>query len=492
MSSSRPIHSSRGGHSGPPAPASVAEAFFDNASAPRVSTDAVTAKAIQDQHPGVPLTIVPEWNCSLQAYAAAGYATIEPAQHTTSESGTYPESLKWSVFVPPLKRLDGGTGVVANEYFFKSFVYKWQNLTFLVYLVDGRDGESAYPQVRNQYILGDAGAARTLIGTIGRYESVLHDEIWVFNSGYWQKDPLLYQSVMKARWDDVILDKELKEDLIDTVQRFYNSREQYQRLRVPWKRGIIFYGPPGNGKTISIKATMHTLYGRDPPVPTLYVKSLVSFMPPEYSIEEIFSKARQQAPCYLVFEDLDSLVTDQVRSFFLNAVDGLAENEGILMIGSTNHLDRLDPGIAKRPSRFDRKYLFPNPDFGQRVRYCHFWQRKLADNKDIEFPDAICDAVAKITDDFSFAYIQEAFVSALLSVARDNEGVDAGDLVSWEDMQELQDQWDLLELNDGGSASAAPTPQKKKNLDDYILWRKLKHQIELLRKELGNEDDDSI
>lgn len=61
---------------------------------------------------------------------------------------------------------------------------------------------------------------------------------------------------------------------------------------------------------------------------------------------EIFNKARQFAPCYLVFEDLDSIVSDQVRSYFLNEVDGLKSNDGIFMIGSTNHLDRLDPGIS--------------------------------------------------------------------------------------------------------------------------------------------------
>lgn len=60
----------------------------------------------------------------------------------------------------------------------------------------------------------------------------------------------------------------------------------------------------------------------------------------------IFQKARQFAPCYLVFEDLDSIVSDQVRSYFLNEVDGLKNNDGIFMIGSTNHLERLDPGIS--------------------------------------------------------------------------------------------------------------------------------------------------
>lgn len=67
---------------------------------------------------------------------------------------------------------------------------------------------------------------------------------------------------------------------------------------------------------------------------------------PEFAISQIFLKARQFAPCYLIFEDLDSLVSDSVRSYFLNEIDGLKSNDGIFIVGSTNHLDRLDPGIS--------------------------------------------------------------------------------------------------------------------------------------------------
>ncbi|KIW90464.1 uncharacterized protein Z519_09110 [Cladophialophora bantiana CBS 173.52] len=474
-------------HNAQEAMESVSGAFFRNATASRVDTDAVIFDTISNAHPGVPITIVPEFNCNLKAYAAAGHASIEVLEQSNIDPKIWPDSLRWTLFLPPVKRMDGGNGIVAEEVFFESYIYKWGNLTFLVYFVDGRDGLLSYPQVRNQYILGDKAAARTLVATVGRWESILHDEVWVFDKGYWQKDALLYRSIMKSRWEDVILDKELKDDLIDTVQRFFDSREQYSHLGVPWKRGVIFYGPPGNGKTISIKATMHTLYSRDPPVPTLYVKSLVSFFPPEFSIDTIFQKARQEAPCYLVFEDLDSLVTDQVRSFFLNAVDGLSENDGIFMIGSTNHLDRLDPGIAKRPSRFDRKYLFDNPTFQQRVQYCKYWQKKLRDNKEIEFPDEICPAAAKITDDFSFAYIQEAFVTALLEIARETDGGGrGGETTSGKDekMEELHEQWDLLEIDCGGRVDAL---LRDKDLNDYILWRKLKHQIELLRRQISKE-----
>ena len=72
-------------------------------------------------------------------------------------------------------------------------------------------------------------------------------------------------------------------------------------------------------------------------VQSLYVKSLTGYGGPERSLNTIFQKARSVAPCVLIFEDVDSLVTDGVRSYFLNEVDGLERNDGILIIGSTNH-----------------------------------------------------------------------------------------------------------------------------------------------------------
>ena len=77
---------------------------------------------------------------------------------------------------------------------------------------------------------------------------------------------------------------------------------------------------------------------RPKPIPTLVVKTLAQrSFGPQMSVRQIFTKARQIAPCLLLFEDVDSLVTDQVRSYFFNEVDGLEDNEGILMIASTNH-----------------------------------------------------------------------------------------------------------------------------------------------------------
>lgn len=224
---------------------------------------------------------------------------------------------------------------------------------------------------------------------------------------------------------------------------------------------------------------------------------------PQFAINEVFTKAREFAPCYLVFEDLDTIITEDVRSYFLNEVDGLKNNDGIFMIGSTNHLDRLDPGISvrkpryirpsrpslhyimsyleqqKRPSRFDRKYLFPDPNLEQRVSYCHFWQTKLKDNKNIEFPDKLCEAIAGITDEFSFAYMQEAFVAALLAIAR-NDKPHSEDAEN-DDMrltQELADDWvEVLDQSIEGEA----------DLEKLVLWVEMKRQIEILREGMEQE-----
>ena len=89
-------------------------------------------------------------------------------------------------------------------------------------------------------------------------------------------------------------------------------------------------------------------------------------------------------------------------------MDGLDNNDGILLIATTNHLDRLDNSVKNRPSRFDRKYLFDDPDEMERRLYCGYWQRKLAYNKRVLFPDSLADEIAKKSDGLSFAYLKEA------------------------------------------------------------------------------------
>ncbi|KAK8053197.1 hypothetical protein PG996_012498 [Apiospora saccharicola] len=132
----------------------------------------------------------------------------------------------------------------------------------------------------------------------------------------------LWKSVQDASWDDVILDPRTKSKLQQDIQGFFDSRPTFQRLKIPWKRGVIFHGVPGNGKTLSIKALIRNLAQKTPPVQALYVRSLDSCSGPKLSMQQTFQKARRMAPCLLIFEDFDNLVANKTRRYFLNEVDG--------------------------------------------------------------------------------------------------------------------------------------------------------------------------
>ncbi|KAG9550002.1 P-loop containing nucleoside triphosphate hydrolase protein, partial [Aureobasidium melanogenum] len=426
--------------------------YFEHASARRVDTNAVLVEAIRREYPQLHLTVTPTYSCNLLAFAASGKAAAAPIDKEN-------DRLYVQHFSPPAKRLNGDNGRLVEDVRFGKFLIDWAGKEYVVYVAEGRDGQEAYPQVRNQYILSSSvQATEKLLLEAGRFTSSVDGAVLVFDKGYWQKSRELWESIQEAEWSNVILDEDMKKDLIRDVETFFDNQDTYRKLKVPWKRGEIFWGPPGCGKTISIKALMHSLYKRKDPVPTLYVRSLAGYGGPEASLATIFGQARRYAPCFLIFEDLDAIITDQTRSYFLNEVDGLTSNDGIFMVGSTNHLDRLDPGISKRPSRFDRKYLFPNPNHEQRVMYAQFWQRKLKDNKEIEFPDKLCEAVSSITDGFSFAYMQEAFVASLLALATS-------------DKEEGHHDTDL---------------------DKLPLWQQLKKQIKILRNELDQDPGEAL
>ena len=126
----------------------------------------------------------------------------------------------------------------------------------------------------------------------------------------------------------------------------------------------------------------------------------------------------------------------------------------------------------KRPSRFDRKYFFPDPDKEQRTAYAHFWQRKLSDNDDIAFPDELCGAIADITDEFSFAYMQEAFVASLLAIARQENKVGSTPAVS-DDLTE--------DLGDDDWVGVVSNRRLDGDLEDLVLWKEMQRQVKILR-----------
>ncbi|KAJ6515720.1 P-loop containing nucleoside triphosphate hydrolase protein [Mycena sanguinolenta] len=322
-----------------------------------------------------------------------------------------------AVFVPGARINGKATGRLVDLPEFAAFVGAWDKYDYMVYVFTyplGLGTMTLYAILHQ----GPKERGRELVLNAGLWNDSLHEEIWVFNPSiwpFWQKDHALWLSIQSADWKDVILDESFKKDLQKDVYGFFKSEPIYKDLAIPWKRGIIMHGPPGNGKTISIKVIMKTCdaLGFAP----LYVKSFHSWAGEEYAMQVAFDKARQMSPCVMVLEDLDALINDDNRSFFMNQLDGLQGNDGLLVIGTTNHFDRLDPGLSTRPSRFDRKYKFDDPTRDERVLYIKYWQDKLKDNKAIDFPDSLVDEAADQTEQFSFAYLKEAFVSCLVTLA---------------------------------------------------------------------------
>ncbi|KZV77177.1 P-loop containing nucleoside triphosphate hydrolase protein [Peniophora sp. CONT] len=298
------------------------------------------------------------------------------------------------------------------------FKLTWKDKHFILYILRIPRGTVFFTQF---FLLheGPEEPSRQLLLTAGLYQNELHNEIWQFKDGFWEKSATLWKDIQAADWKDVILEADFKKTVKKDVYGFFESREMYKRFKLPWRRGVIMHGPPGNGKTISVKAIMKdcAAYGYTP----LYVKTFKNFRGDEYAIQAIFDKARESSPSVIVLEDLDSHITDQNRSYFLNQIDGISGNDGILVLGTTNHFERLDPALSTRPSRFDRKFLFDDPDRPSRRLYVQYWQDQLADSDEITFPVSLAEEIADSTDKFSFAYLKEVFVSSLVTLMKERE-----------------------------------------------------------------------
>lgn len=500
----------------------VFQDFKDHCGAHRVETQLVVLELLRSRHPDFHVTCIPQHKCDLFGYAAAGHATA------TLDGDDSLDTMRYYSEQGP--RLEKKPGILRDGVRFGRWRYTWKHSEYLVY-------EHLIPEPFRRptvvfYVLsplisgvikdGHLSTTDELLLAVGAWSTELHEEIYVMDEGDWTKSKDLWKSVQGCSWDEVILDSDMKASLIEDVHGFFNNRQLYKMLSVPWKRGVILHGVPGNGKTISIKALINALSSRPDPIPSLYVKSFDSCRGSKFVIQAIFSHARTMAPCLLVFEDLDSLVTDETRSYFLNEVDGLQANDGILMIGSTNHLDALDPAISKRPSRFDRKYHFQLPGEQERIAYCQFWRRKLADSKMVDFQDDLCPIIAKMTESFSFAYLKELFVCALLTVARGGS-VEEEEVVSDKEASPKDSNTSDTTPDNGlvvvesadvikqaseetqESATAKTTavevaPQKKilvpeveipAHLQDNVLLKVIRGQIKMLLEEMDNTKENS-
>ncbi|KAK9372035.1 P-loop containing nucleoside triphosphate hydrolase protein [Lipomyces chichibuensis] len=407
-----------------PAPDSVAasnwmDAALDNAYAGRTAnTHYRLFELVKKQHPNSQILSLDDPNFDLTGFLASKNITEDvligaqvPKQHivlTRSDNArNFRDFRRYhgeeeTYQLPTLEKSlqNGGFEVDYASTHFNIYQFDWYSPIRAIYLVF--DGD-------------DLTAGTELVQDVYDWMENVKDEIWVFDQS--------------ADWNGIVLEADMLHNLRRDTSVFFDSEDAYKSLNVAWKRGILLIGPPGNGKTEAIKAII-----KGTSVPCLYVKSFKSHDGPEFGIRTIFKKARQSAPCILVLEDLDSLLEPMTRSFFLNELDGLESNHGILTVATTNHPENIDHAILNRPSRFDTKYVFDLPSPYLRQKYINMWLLKLeslgigVNGDQYASIEVFAEELALRTEGWSFAYLKELFVSFQLSrAALQSTGVAAGD-----------------------------------------------------------------
>jgi hypothetical protein len=211
--------------------------------------------------------------------------------------------------------------------------------------------------------------------------------------------------VSPCDWDQLVLDPSITSLLKDDFGSFFEREPWFRKMRLPFRRGYLLHGPPGNGKSSAIRA-MLTSAGL-----TAYTLRLFDSRTEDADIDRVFEQAVSHAPAMILLEDLDRAFpgTGDSRSKvslqqLLNCLDGVATGEGIVTVATANEPTILDPAILRRPGRFDRVVYFPNPSSALRREYfCHMYDKFAAAN---------LDSVVYDSEGFSFAQLREAYIMA--------------------------------------------------------------------------------
>jgi SpoVK/Ycf46/Vps4 family AAA+-type ATPase len=229
--------------------------------------------------------------------------------------------------------------------------------------------------------------------------------------------------VSRCDWDQLVLDPTIVSLLKDDFESFFEREGWFRKMRLPFRRGYLLHGPPGNGKSTAIRAMM-TSRGL-----TAYTIRFFDDKVDDEALERLFERAAQEAPAIVLLEDID-------RSFprtgpsktkislqqLLNCLDGIASGEGIITIATANEPTALDPAILRRPGRFDRVVLFADPTPELRREY--FVRMHPA------FADMNLDQAVEESAGFSFAQLREAFIMAAQADFQNNGKIDLDDLLN--------------------------------------------------------------
>jgi len=215
----------------------------------------------------------------------------------------------------------------------------------------------------------------------------------------------LPQRILPCDWDQLVLDPSVTALLKNDFQSFFRREQWFKKMRLPFRRGYLLHGPPGNGKSTAVRAMLTS--GKL----AAYTLRLFDSRTDDEDLERVFEQAINHAPAMILLEDIDRAFPRTGESKgkvslqqLLNCLDGVATGEGIVTVATANEPTILDPAILRRPGRFDRVVHFPNPSAALRREYfCRMHEQFLA---------ADLDSVVSDSEDFSFAQLRESYIMA--------------------------------------------------------------------------------
>ncbi|GAB6880222.1 CDC48 family AAA ATPase [Halorubrum gandharaense] len=234
----------------------------------------------------------------------------------------------------------------------------------------------------------------------------------------------VFVEVPDVTWEDVGGLEGTKERLRETIQWPLEYPEVFEELDMEAAKGVLMYGPPGTGKTLLAKAVANESDSNFISIkgPELLNKFVGES---EKGVREVFSKARENAPTIVFFDEIDSIATERgqnsgdsgvgerVVSQLLTELDGLESLEDVVVIATTNRPDLIDSALL-RPGRLDRHVHVPVPDEEARraILEVHTRHKPLADDVDL-------DRVARQTDGYVGADLEAVAREASMQASRE-------------------------------------------------------------------------
>lgn len=203
----------------------------------------------------------------------------------------------------------------------------------------------------------------------------------------------------------------------------------FAHLNIKPPRGVLFVGPPGNGKTLMARALAHECSRAGPaggqPV-TFFARKGADIMSKwvgegERQLSQLFAEARRLQPSIIFFDEIDGLAPVRhmkqesshasVVSTLLALMDGLDDRGQVVVIGATNRPDTLDPAL-RRPGRFDRELRFEYPNVQARHHILSIHTKRW------NFPDSDLQRIAEETHGFAGADLSALVAEAALVALR--------------------------------------------------------------------------